>query len=110
MHYLSYTPDGKPLYIKRADGTALTLTYDRSGGIATATLTGRDGSSEHSEYAYDKLGQLISSSAPDGALTHYTYDAAHRLVGVSDTVGNSVQQSHAVALGRRRSVWGFSCR
>lgn len=90
-HYLSYTPDGKPLQIKRSDGTALTLSYDRSGGIATATLTGRDGSSEQSAYAYDKLGQLIRSSAPDGALTHYTYDAAHRLIGVSDTVGNSVQ-------------------
>jgi YD repeat-containing protein len=41
-------------------------------------------------YGYDNVGQLIQVNAPDGTVTNFSYDAAHRLIGATDAKGNSV--------------------
>lgn len=53
------------------------------------------GDPEHSSeawlirYAYDALGQLVSSEDPAGGTTHYGYDEAGRVVSITDALGRT---------------------
>ncbi|GAC1371867.1 MAG: hypothetical protein NVS3B3_01650 [Aquirhabdus sp.] len=41
-------------------------------------------------YNYDPIGQLTQVQMPDGATLTYSYDDAHRLIGATDSLGNSI--------------------
>ena len=41
--------------------------------------------------AYDNVGQLVQLALPNGALTHYDYDAAHRLIRIKDNLNNKIE-------------------
>jgi YD repeat-containing protein len=76
---------GRPRQITDANGLVTTLTYDLRGRIMS-----RSAGNETSTYAYDPAGQLIRVTNPDGSYLAYTYDAAHRLTGIQDNVGNRI--------------------
>lgn len=41
-------------------------------------------------YDYDSVGQLISAVLPDGEIITYQYDDAHRMIGMTDSLGNRI--------------------
>jgi YD repeat-containing protein len=60
-----------------------TLTYDER-----RRLRFQDRGGELTEYRYQPTGLLEQIVAPDGSTLTYTYDAAHRLTDIQDSLGN----------------------
>lgn len=76
---------GNPLTIIDPNGVVTTLTYD-----LRQRLTSRSVGNELTGYQYDGVGQLTQVTLPDNSRLNYTWDPAHRLTGISDTLGNQV--------------------
>ncbi|MCP5269103.1 MAG: RHS repeat protein [Zoogloeaceae bacterium] len=81
----SYDLNGNPLTIIDPNGVVTTLTYD-----ARQRLTSRSVGNELTSYQYDGVGQLTQVTLPDSSQLNYTWDPAHRLTGISDSLGNQV--------------------
>lgn len=81
----SYDANGRPLVIQDPNGLTTTLTYSPRGW-----LTSRVVGTETTTYTYDAVGQLTKATLPDGSYLSMTYDAAHRLTGISDNLGNRI--------------------
>ena len=81
----SYDVNGYPFVIEDPNGLITTLTYDSRNRLTSQTR-----GAEVTRYAYDALGQLTQITFPDGAFNAYSYDAAHRLIGISDALGNHI--------------------
>jgi len=81
--YLTYNAAGQPLTISDANGVVTTLTYD-----ARQRLTSRTVGTETVVFAYYPTGLLQQVTLPDSSFLHYTYDNAHRLTDITDSVGN----------------------
>jgi RHS repeat-associated protein len=68
--------------------------FDSAGGLSATVsqpfLNAASTRTETTTYAYDPIGQLTQVKMPDGATLTYTYDAAHRLIGATDSLGNSI--------------------
>jgi len=84
-HITSYNAHGKPLTIVDPNSLTTTLTYD-----PRQRLTSRTVGTEGTSYDYDDVGQLTKITLPDSSYLTYSYDAAHRLSGMQDNLGNSV--------------------
>lgn len=78
-----YNANGQLLSSKDANGLVKTLTYDARGRV-TSIKAG----DETTAYVYDAVGQVIKTIAPDGTAIVFSYDDAHRLVKVTDQLGN----------------------
>lgn len=61
------------------------MAYDPRGRLISRTI-----GSEVTAYQYDGVGQLIKVTLPDASVVNYTYDAAHRLTAIGDTLGNRI--------------------
>jgi YD repeat-containing protein len=48
------------------------------------------GTARTTNYTYDGIGHLIQLAMPGGMTLGYSYDTAHRLVGINDAKGNAV--------------------
>jgi YD repeat-containing protein len=81
----AYSAHGQPLTVVDANGLTTTLAYD-----ARQRLISRSVGGELTSYDYDGVGQLIKVTLPDGSFLNYDHDAAHRLSGISDNLGNSI--------------------
>ena len=81
---VSYDATGRPTGSRDANGLTTTLSYDERG-----RLTMRKIGIETTAYEYDDVGQPTKVSSPDDSYLQYSYDDAHRLVEVADTLGNS---------------------
>jgi len=81
----SYNTDGQPLSIKDPNGLVTSLQYDARGRLITSTV-----GKEVTRYKYDAVGQLINLSLPDASTLAYSYDNAHRLISIIDTLGNHI--------------------
>ncbi len=81
----SYDPDGRPLSLTDPNGLVTTLAYDARG-----RLISRAAGTETTTYAYDAAGELLQITLPDSSYLAYSYDLAHRLVGVRDALGDSI--------------------
>lgn len=91
----AYDANGRPLTVVDPNGVVTTLTYDARGRLVSQAIDG-----EVTGYQYDGVGQLIRLTLPDGAWIAYSYDAAHRLTGLDDALGNRVRYT-LDALGNR---------
>ncbi|HEX8406368.1 MAG TPA: hypothetical protein VF670_17225 [Duganella sp.] len=89
--FLAYTFSGLATRIKEPNGQLIELTYDArrhlTRRVVSATGTGEQATSYH----YDLVGQLTGVDLPDSSRITYRYDDAHRLTGITDTAGNTVQ-------------------
>ena len=81
----AHNAHGQPTTIVDANGLTTNLVYD-----LRQRLTSRTVGSETTSYDYDGVGQLTKVTLPDGSFLSYAYDAAHRLTGMQDSLGNRI--------------------
>jgi YD repeat-containing protein len=85
----NYDAHGRAGQIVAPNGVVTNLSYTPRGWLALRTVSsGSD--SETTSYDYDGTGQLKKVTMPDGTWVSYTYDDAHRLTNIVDSLGNSV--------------------
>lgn len=90
-----YNAHGQPEEIIDPNGLTTTLVYDVRQRLLSRTV-----GTEITSYQYDGVGQLKKIILPDNSFLSYTYDAAHRLTGIADNLGNRVQYT-LDAMGNR---------
>lgn len=83
-NYTQYDKAGRLLAATNPNGTALTYSYTPRGWLKTRTLGGQT-----TTYDYTPWGGVAKVTLADGSYTAYTWDAAHRLTDISDSVGNT---------------------
>lgn len=91
----TYSGYGQPLTITDPNGVVTTLAFD-----TRQRLTSRKVGSELTGFTYYPTGSLHKLTLPDSSTIQYTYDQAHRLTNVTDSLGNSIAYT-LDALGNR---------
>jgi YD repeat-containing protein len=81
----AYNAHGQPLTIIDANGLATALAYDPRQRLISRAVGG-----ETTSHEYDAVGQLIRVTLPDNSFLTYSYDAAHRLIGMQDNLGDRI--------------------
>lgn len=96
--YTRYDGAGRALQMKDANGVVTDMEYNARGWLTARKVRGLDDTGEFYDDAitrieYDPAGQVTRVMQPDGYLLgdyiDFTYDAAHRLTGLRDALGNS---------------------
>lgn len=82
---------GRPQVMRDANGIKTKLEYHARGWITKLTAEYQTASPKDTIFAYDKVGQLDRITSPTGAFLDYDYDAAHRLIRVTDNLGNKIE-------------------
>jgi RHS repeat-associated protein len=80
-----YDANGRPLSMTDPNGLVTTFAYDARG-----RQTQRNAGGEKTLYFYDLVGDLDQVTMPDGSVYVLGYDAAHRLISVTDSLGNQI--------------------
>jgi YD repeat-containing protein len=93
-----HTQGGLPQTIVDRNGVVTNLTYDARQRILSVAVTTAAGVLTNS-YAYDAAGNLLTVTPPDGSSLTNTYDGAHRLTGIGDSIAYTLD-----ALGDRTQV------
>ena len=88
--YNRYTPNGQLEQMTDANSVVTTMLYDARQRMISRTVAAGTALAATTQYQYDNVGQLIKLTRPDASFTTYTYDDAHRLTDIGDTLGNSV--------------------
>ena len=91
----AYDLNGNPLAILDPNGVTTALAYDLRNRLIRRTV-----GDESTRYQYDGVGQLTRLTLPDGRYLAYTWDAAHRLTGIADALGNRIRYT-LDAMGNR---------
>jgi YD repeat-containing protein len=81
----AHDDNGRPLTIVDPNGVTTELTYDGRGRLLTRTTYGQTTAMQ-----YDEVGNITRITQPGGSYIEYEYDAANRLIAISDTVGNRI--------------------
>jgi YD repeat-containing protein len=88
--FSNYDENGNVGTIIQANRSVRIFTYSSRGWVTSSSMQ-TDGVAENTFYEYDGVGQLTKVTLPDGATLAYTYDTAHRLIAISDALGNTVR-------------------
>lgn len=88
--YSDYDGNGRARCIVTPNRLATILTYTVRGMIASITRSA-NALNETTYYSYDSIGDISKITVPDGSVVSYTYDASHRLIRVSDSIGNRIE-------------------
>jgi RHS repeat-associated protein len=96
--YTGYDANGRLLSMTDPNGVVTTFTYNFRGQLTSKTALARV-----TTYAYDAVGNLTKLTRPDGSFLAMTYDAAHRLVGVADALGNTIAYTLDAASNRTQT-------
>ena len=81
--YTRYDRAGRLLESQDTNGVVTRYAYDVRGQLTEYTTADRT-----LHYTYTPVGQLRTVTQPDGYTLTHAYDAAHRLTGISDNLGN----------------------
>jgi YD repeat-containing protein len=82
----TYNAHGQPLTITDPNGVVTTLTYDKR-----LRLLSRAVGTLKTSYSYYPTGLLDAVTLPDSSTVTYTYDPAHRLKQITDSLGNIIK-------------------
>ncbi len=82
----SYDADGRVTRQTDPNGVHTDLAYTPRGWLASRRVGGAT-----TRFTYTPYGAVASMIDPDNVTTRYAYDAAHRLTGITDSLGNRVQ-------------------
>ncbi|MFC5472735.1 DUF6531 domain-containing protein [Paraherbaspirillum soli] len=85
----NYDANGRVGSIADANGVTTALTYSPRGWLTGKSVTA-NGTTESTSYRYDGVGQLTQVTLPNASTVSYSYDPAHRLTKIADSVGNSI--------------------
>lgn len=102
--YDSYDAHGNIRQMTDANGTVTSYNYDVRQRLLSQTVTPAQGSPRTTTYTYDGVGQLLTTTSPDGVILTYTYDAARYLRSVSDNMGNRIEYSYDLKGNRTQEV------
>ena len=80
-----YNKLGQLLEMVDPNGIVTSHTYDLRQRLTSTTVGGQT-----TTFAYWPTGLIRRITQPDGSWVHYEHDDAHRLIKVSDNLGNSV--------------------
>lgn len=83
--YNTYNAHGQPLTITDPNAVVTTLAYD-----LRQRMISRQVGTETTTFTYWPTGLLKKVTLPDLSFIQYTYDAAHRLTTIADSLGNSI--------------------
>lgn len=83
---VSYDANGHITRMIDANGVRTDMTYTSRGWLASRSINGAT-----TRFTYTPYGAVQTVTDADGVVTTYGYDAAHRLVKISDALGNSIQ-------------------
>lgn len=83
--FSGYDADGRVGAITDPNGVVTSFTYTPRGKLASYSFAG-----ETTSYAYNGADKLTQVTLPDSATITYSYDAALRLIGISDSAGNNI--------------------
>jgi len=91
--YVSYDKAGRLTRQKAPNGVLTDYTYTSRGWLATTTVRAQasgapSASDATTTVGYNPDGTVHQVTDPDGVVTTYTYDAAHRLTDVTDGQGH----------------------
>jgi YD repeat-containing protein len=86
----NYDANGRTGRITDPNGITTDLSYSARGWLTSKTVSGTGGAAETTSYDYDGVGQMTRATLPDGSAIFYTYDPAHRLTNIADSLGNSM--------------------
>jgi len=92
---VSYDKNGRITQAKDANGTLSDFTYHPRGWLLTRTVRANASGLPSTDdattaLAYDAVGNVTRVTQPDGSYLDYGYDTAHRLVSVTDNLGNAL--------------------
>jgi RHS repeat-associated protein len=82
----SYDANGRITRMTDANGIHTDLTYTPRGWLASRSVNGQT-----TTFTYTPYGAVQTTTDPDGVVTTFNYDTAHRLVKVTDALGNTIQ-------------------
>jgi RHS repeat-associated protein len=82
----SYDADGRVTRSTDANGVNTDSTYTPRGWLATRTIGGAT-----TTLTYWPYGAIETITDPDGVITTYLYDNAHRLIKISDSQNESIE-------------------
>ncbi|MES2740061.1 MAG: hypothetical protein V4754_03815 [Pseudomonadota bacterium] len=85
----NYDANGRVGTIIDPNNIVTTMTYWPRGWLKSRTVTA-GGVAQTTAYDYDGVGQLKLVTLPDASSVTYSYDDAHRLTGVADSLGNNI--------------------
>ncbi len=88
--YLDHNGRGQPGQIIDPNGKVTTLTYAPRGWLDSITQD-VGGLNALTEFEYDNVGQLMRVTLPDASYFDYTYDDAHRLEGIRNSLGERIE-------------------
>jgi RHS repeat-associated protein len=91
---LKYDGAGRVLSVKDPNSVVTDFEYDARGRMTARKVRGTNDTAETDDQItridYWPTGLVKKVTQPDGAFTSYTYDDAHRLIGIADNAGNSM--------------------
>jgi RHS repeat-associated protein len=94
METTAYDGAGRVLQMKDTNNVITDMLYHPRGWLTHRKVRGTDNASEADDAItkmdYDATGQVIKVTQPDGDFINFSYDAAHRLTGISDALNNSI--------------------
>lgn len=96
IEYVTYDKAGRVLRTKDANGTITDFVYHIRGWLKERIVRAKaDGTplpaADASLYIqYDAVGNVIKVVQPDAAYLEYAYDDAHRLIEITDNLGNTI--------------------
>ena len=90
-NHLEYNKRGQVLKTQLPNGSIEQREYHMRGWLTKVTLVpAGSGVGQTTQYDYFDTGLLKKVTQPDGSYASYTWDDAHRLIEVSDSLGNKV--------------------
>lgn len=85
---------GRVTRLKAPTNVVTDFEYNARGWLTARKIRGTDNETEIDDaitrLEHDNVGQVTMVIQPDGAYVSFTYDAARRLTGVADNLGNSL--------------------
>lgn len=93
--FSDYDANGMARAITDPNGVVTTLSYNQRGWLTAKVVGG-----ESTTFQYDAVGQIKSVTQPDNSVIAYGHDDAHRLIRITDGLGNSIGYT-LDALGNR---------
>jgi YD repeat-containing protein len=91
----NYDANGRVKTISDPNGLVITLDYSPRGWITSEKV-----GNEVTLYSYDNAGELTQVTMPDGSTLSYGYDVGHRLISITNSVGENIKFS-LDAMGNR---------